>query len=223
MTFKQVKIHPWKGDRYCERDFGVRLLLLGESHDERSPTLSSELTREVIREVIEEGDRGAYKFFRCVRELVEGPGSTPQKFWHKVAFYNYIQRLMGRGQRPTDRDLQEGEQPFVEVLEALRPDCVLVFSKTVWEGLPNDGWHDLKPPFDMTDRAIRGETGFYDLLDGHRIWVGMTPHPRWLGYRPDRWTSWVRRVLDLARSGSRRKLGLTALMNDDTDAHDTTL
>ena len=50
------------------------------------------------------------------------------EFWNKVAFYNYIQEVVGEEprDRPTDAMWERAEQPFLQVVKSLSPDIVVV-------------------------------------------------------------------------------------------------
>ena len=50
--------------------------------------------------------------------------------WHEVAFYNYIQSFVERGERPTRQQWEEAQAPWQVVLKYLQPDAVLVASWT---------------------------------------------------------------------------------------------
>jgi uracil-DNA glycosylase len=58
--------------------------------------------------------------------------------WEHVAFYNYVQEIVGDGpgQRPTHEMWLAAERPFLEVVEALRPQVVLALGRELQRRMP---------------------------------------------------------------------------------------
>ena len=54
--------------------------------------------------------------------------SEKAEFWNSVAFYNYIQEVVGENprDRPTDAMWEQAKQPFLQVIESLSPDIVVI-------------------------------------------------------------------------------------------------
>lgn len=56
--------------------------------------------------------------------------------WHDVAYANYVQHLLEKGERPTDVMWKAAEQPFLKLLETLEPDILIIIGRAVWKNLP---------------------------------------------------------------------------------------
>lgn len=130
--FPGVTFHPWVGKHYgLKSDFGIRLLVLGESHYHEDLKFSdSDFTQEVVRTW---GQERRSRFFTVIAKVLlrtEGWISDDErsKIWEHVAFYNFVQSIVGDGPRiePTFRQWCEAQTPFATVLQSLEPDAVLV-------------------------------------------------------------------------------------------------
>ena len=125
-----VSFQPWVGNLYGRANrFGVRLLILGESHYGDAKSAHPELTRNVIRSWAQQKrDR----FFTVIANtLISNRGWISDEerasVWEHVAFYNLVQELVsGPRQEPSFRQYVEAQQPFHRVLERLEPHAVLV-------------------------------------------------------------------------------------------------
>jgi hypothetical protein len=138
---------PWVGDRYTAGgQFGVRLLLLGESMYQKGP---GSLTPGILTSMIERIIRGEsrHKFFTLVYQTVAGRTkreSAPAEvaaFWQSVAFYNYIQSSVGDQprQRPTEESWAQSRGALVEVVGQIAPQAVLVLGRELWKRLVSLG------------------------------------------------------------------------------------
>jgi hypothetical protein len=59
-------------------------------------------------------------------------------FWHRVAFYNFMQRWMPRARYPVSPELwEEAVEPFEGVMRRLQPQLLLVVGKRLDEHLPS--------------------------------------------------------------------------------------
>jgi hypothetical protein len=141
MRWRKVHFRPWVGRHYQSGFAGVRLLVLGESHydwDGR-PQDERECTRFVAQIYADDDER---KRFATNLEMVATGArlcrQQKNEFWHSIAFYNYIQSLVGDGprQRPTATMWNAAEEPFFEVLSQLRPQAVLVLGRGLWNWMP---------------------------------------------------------------------------------------
>jgi ABC-type Fe3+-hydroxamate transport system substrate-binding protein len=61
-----------------------------------------------------------------------------REFWDSVAFYNYVQEYAGESPdgTVTDEMWSKAKEPFLEVLEELKPDALLVLGKKLSKNLP---------------------------------------------------------------------------------------
>jgi hypothetical protein len=137
-----VNFHPWEGENY--RSSKPRLLVVGESHYDWKGRLEPEqkVTIEVVRHFMDKPSR----FFTnivatCAGELPSG--ETRRKFWHSVAFYNYVQQFAGDAprMRPNYQMWQQSEDAFRLVLKHLAPDLILVLGKQNWDCMAELGGH----------------------------------------------------------------------------------
>ena len=58
------------------------------------------------------------------------------KFWESVAFYNFVQEIVAKGQRPEDNLWRQGSVPFLNTLAFLKPQVLLVLGKDLAKHLP---------------------------------------------------------------------------------------
>lgn len=101
MHMKHVKFLPWIGKNYMGGFNGMRTLVLGESHYawKQEPDLSDKpnVTSECIQEQLD-GDY-TKAFWTKLAKAMSGEDTLTlegkAKFWHSVAFYNYVQESAG--------------------------------------------------------------------------------------------------------------------------------
>lgn len=127
--FPGVTFYPWIGSRYGRRSrFGIRLLVLGESHYGENIE-SKSFTTEVVKEW---GQRRRARFFTIIANVMTGNRGciTDQDraaVWEHVAFYNFVQSALSAPRKsPSFRQWVQAQDPFHTVLKILRPDAVLV-------------------------------------------------------------------------------------------------
>ena len=144
---------PWKGSLYAQGFRGVRLLILGESQYSGSllgaPALpkadETYSTREFVEELGIGGPAKNRPFWTKVTRLVTGAQARADlrseerwNFWHRVAFYNYIQRWMPAGKRSISAELwAEAEEPFKEIVQRLEPEMLVVLSQRLAAHIPS--------------------------------------------------------------------------------------
>ena len=134
---------PWVGVdwKLSER----RVLIVGESHyagkedadnkEERVKEWSNDhnSSRNVICEVCFE-DKYTKYFFGNLHRAILGADIHGEKrvaFWRHLAFCNFIQRIMtDPKERPSPSEFHKGWQPFLKLLQLLRPDTVLFVGVT---------------------------------------------------------------------------------------------
>ncbi len=89
--------------------------------------------------------------------------------WNAVAYSIYVQRPMhSKAERPTKTDFDESGEAFLELLNMLRPQRVLVTSLASWNHMPK--LHVMHP----TDHYC----GAYRLAAGELCWCLAVPHQR---------------------------------------------
>jgi hypothetical protein len=174
----EVKFFPWVGDNYKAGYRNKRLLILGESMYERPEyTMENDLSSLLIK-----GDKKFRFYNKIYHSISDGIMEDFKAFWNSVAFYNYIQEIVGTGprQRPSPEMWKNSEGTFRLVLGVLKPDCVLVLGRALWWNL-----YDLKLIVD--DSAKKGSS--YLLPDSARIGAACIRHPSSWGFKPAAWRS----------------------------------
>ena len=150
--FPGVTFHPWVGAQFGPAvRFGVRLLLLGESHyhDDSEFSMCS-FTQEVVHEW---GQENRSRFFTVIAKVLLGSegwvnDDARAEIWEHTAFYNFVQSVLpGPRRPPTFRQWYEAQTPFETVLRSLRPDAVLMLGSRLAE-------HVLYQPENITFRTI---------------------------------------------------------------------
>ena len=181
-AFEHVRCLPWIGQDYPTGGmFGKKLLILGESHycaegDFPSPTV----TTDVIRDYLQAGDTvpreyQAYKKFERSLTGTETDPAMRNRIWQSMAFFNYLQTPMPKPRVAGRQEDYESAVPALfEVLEAIRPEYLIVWGYRLWEHLPGERWErsdtlvvDGKPHLN----------GCYRLADGTRVKTIAVYHP----------------------------------------------
>lgn len=134
---KGVRFLPWIGKRYGKSRFGVRILVLGESHyGGEQDNLA--MTREVV-EYCTQGS-GRARFFTVIANVLRGHSGWIEDtelagIFQEIAFYNFVQTIVGEEPRcrPAFRQWVEAQEPFKAVLAELKPDVVLVLGVELQE------------------------------------------------------------------------------------------
>ena len=128
---KDVVFKPYQGSKYTQNNrFGLRVLVLGESHN-HDGVESSDFTTGVVK-WFTQNKRDA--FFTKIAKVLLGietngwlSDTELVEIWDQVAFYNYIQCFVKTARiRPTDEMWRAAQEPFLSVLDELKPDVVLV-------------------------------------------------------------------------------------------------
>ena len=140
---EHINFKPWIGSKYATTNaFGKRILVLGESHYGNPYAATTDFTSDVVREY---GQRTRYAFFTKVAKVLLQKDKSAwlsdvqrSEVWEHVAFYNYIQELVGdySRQRPTYEMWLAAERPFLEVIAQLRPHLVLVLGTELARWIP---------------------------------------------------------------------------------------
>ena len=139
-TNSSVKFQPWVGDHYHSSRYGVRVMVLGESHYGEPEDYAPDFTQHVINE---HAFQPGLRFFTIVTNLLRGTTDEPtaeerREAWQHVAFYNYVQEFVGDAGRirPTRAMWRDAAAVLEEVVAELRPDVILVLGYQMWDHLP---------------------------------------------------------------------------------------
>lgn len=203
MYTNQIRFKPWKGKNYGEAStWGVPFLTLGESHYDREGTdTSRDFTIDLVKHYI-----NGYKFenwnptflTKTLNTVVGSQGSPAlsdkRMFWETVAFYNYIQEFVGdnHNQAPVERMWNSAQAPFQEILETLKPACILVISERLWNNMPTSNYNSEA----ILASGKSTQTRMYGAALAGRIHHPSTPG----GFRPLDWHPLVAELLRMSQS-----------------------
>ena len=177
-----IRFLPWIGPEYVP---GRGLLLLGESHYSKNVDEPREFTHQLTAGYLDGKMR--HRFWTRAARLIEGrPSSSDQarQIWRGVAFFNYVQEIVGPGarQRPSEASWQASEAPFRAVLAALRPAHLLVLGTELWRRLPaGEGSASVELA------AERHPVRFYREAAGRVVRAMFVRHPASFGFS---WRKW---------------------------------
>lgn len=146
MWTSAISTHPWVGNKYEDPlNFNSRTLILGESNYTDVDKFNNELVINCVLDDMEtdpdvQRDTGGFcRFSTKLRRLIFGSDSTikPGEFWHDVAFYNFVQEVVGSNarDRPTGEMWRASIPAFIEVVETLKPSRILVLGQANWSNL----------------------------------------------------------------------------------------
>ena len=199
---KNIFFSPRIGKDYARGGiFGKKILAVGESHYCGSGCADcgecgkhpecSDFTTKVVNwcldsSVEREGWMNTYLKFG--RSLV-GKETTPlesRKMWDSIAFYNFLQVAMrGAREAGTNQQYRAAAEPFMQVLEELQPDVLIVWGVRLWNNLPNRNWTD-GPKVSVDGYDV--QNGYYTLPSGKKVKVVCVYHPS-VGYD---WSFWYK-------------------------------
>jgi hypothetical protein len=179
----KVVFKSWRGDDYKLGIGGQQILILGESHYhdcnedpscreepdgfERSRR-HTELTRDVVRWWKDNPHRSPLS-----HQLPKLFNMDKPQFWASVAFYNYLQAIVGSRarMRPSEDHWASSENvaALQETLSDLQPDRILVLGKKLWQYLPSKV-PLARPPEDEPGLLVSNDMGSYDEVDRKCYW-----------------------------------------------------
>ena len=138
-----VIFEPWIGSKYnSENRFGVRVLVLGESHYGDESETRSTITSEVVRWLAQDE---RHSFFTKISKVLLGldektwlDNEVRGEVWNHIAFYNYIQGFVGNESRvrPSSEMWDSAKEPFLETVKRLSPMVILVLGKELATRIP---------------------------------------------------------------------------------------
>ena len=138
--YEHVKFLPYIGENYANSRYGVRVLVLGESHYGTEDDYAPDFTQNVIRD---EAFKPGFRFFSMITTMLRGDTSWAteeerREAWQHVAFYNYVQEFVGDAGRirPTTAMWRNSETALHEVVAELQPDVIVVMGYQLWDCLP---------------------------------------------------------------------------------------
>ncbi len=151
---KSVMFKPWEGVNYANGYKGKKILILGESHycDGCKPDVCEEpsdapdcdlqnFTRDMIINHINKTNKRTFvtKLENALKEAMDFTDAS-QNVFDYVAYYDYIQQIVAPspGIAPKKEMWENAQEPFLEVLENLKPDFMLVLSERLWNNMPGE-------------------------------------------------------------------------------------
>lgn len=199
-NMEHVFFKPWVGKNYKTGGiFGKKILVLGESHYcggcdqcglKYSPKCDDLNTEGVVKFYLEGNtNKRTATFRKFERSLVNEETSLGRsnEIWNSLAFFNFLQVAMTDARiAGTPEDYDEGRIAFLEVLEELQPDLIIVWGTTrLWNNLPGkeNGWVDGEE-FVVDNWSV--PNGYYLLKSGKKTRVIAVYHPS-TGYSWDWW------------------------------------
>ncbi|MBD2370629.1 hypothetical protein H6G63_27675 [Leptolyngbya sp. FACHB-402] len=135
MTKEKLLFEPWIGSQYgSDSLFGISILVVGESNytDNQDRELPhNTFTHRLIEDAIDGCQK--HRFFKYIRRTFMDDVS-PKAFWHSVAYQEYIQDwLPCPGVSPDEEMWQKAKPLFQDVVNELKPQCILFVSKGVYD------------------------------------------------------------------------------------------
>lgn len=126
ITFK-----PFVGNNYHLQS--PKFLILGESHYDGEGADNEDFTCMVVKKYAQQENGEKRKFFTIIAKNVDNEldNNTAKSLWGKVAFYNYVQTIVGSGprQRPSIEMFDMSRQAFKTVVESLKPDIIVILGR----------------------------------------------------------------------------------------------
>lgn len=142
-------IKPWIGENYeTPKILPYRTLIVGESNYTENPSqFDAHIVINCVGDDLAGDDPNGFgRFATKLRRIIFGPDNDmgPSEFWPHVAFYNFVQFLVGDAarQRPTDQMWRDSVPAFVQVVEKLNPERILVLGLKNWKNLLNSVQHE---------------------------------------------------------------------------------
>lgn len=143
--FDDKRHNPAIGKCFGETSLG-RLLIVGmshygEAHDVRSPRFTHMIVGEVI-----EGKRRVPYFTKIARLFNDNHGEpySPAEFYSAIAFYNFMPDVFKKREHVMESQLlnPDAQRFLFKVVDALRPNRVLVTGEKLWRALPSKDLDD---------------------------------------------------------------------------------
>ena len=151
----KVFFKPWIGKQYPENGYnGIKIFLLGESHycgdclapcpdyfSEKCKNMTNRYVQDFLNYKRGIGIHKTYMttYTRFINIFIGKRVSNDEliDFWNSVVFYSYVQIAMDNPrQAPSWDDFETGDEPFIEVMQNLQPDVIIVWGKMLWEKMP---------------------------------------------------------------------------------------
>lgn len=136
-----INFKPFIGENYNKSKFGFKVLFLGESHYGDEGDNHTEFTNEVVNLHAYSDKKDFFDQISKYITLSENQLNSDEKVnaWKNIAFYNYIQFLVGEdaSNGPTSQMWAESFEPFLELLDQIKPDLIIVLGHRLSDNIPS--------------------------------------------------------------------------------------
>ena len=121
----ELNFQPFIGKEFGKQE-NNKVLFLAESFYDKDINISTtNHTSELINEFL---DGETYNLYMTIGRLFDNIDC--RKIWNEIAYANFIQRFfLTPSELPTKGDIEIGNNAFKVLLDTLKPDKVIVFSK----------------------------------------------------------------------------------------------
>lgn len=133
----EIVFEPYVGSKYGNAR--CRLLIVGESHYDEPSDIPLKSTRTVVEKW--RSGEWSVRYLTVASRIITGKEAHEvdrQTAFDEVAFYNFVQTMMTKGERPTAQQAQASEGAFLKVLHLLSPTHIIMGSYFAWENTPAD-------------------------------------------------------------------------------------
>jgi hypothetical protein len=182
----------WKGRYYGSNPFSLRILVLGESHNDDTAATDRDTTIRVVQARIDNLLYGP--FFKVVESILLGRPAAVfevQKIWENVAFANYAPYVVIRPGAVKAEHFIGARERLAEMVRELEPNLICFFSKKAWHNRPRPAEHlrevsVWKEAFDADPVEIDEDHVIYP-FGQHQALAVRFNHPRNLGMAASNW------------------------------------
>lgn len=198
---KHVFFKPWIGKNYQSGGiFPKKILVVGESHycggceecglKYKPQGCEAVNTIKTIRLLLDGYTANWTPTYRKFERSLANKETTLEEsneIWESIAFFNFLQTAMTDARESgTHEDYLEGQPAFLEVINELQPELIVVWGVTkLYKYLPDDGWIEGER---LEIDGYNVKNGYYQLKNGHKSRVIFVYHPSTSrGYSWDWW------------------------------------
>ncbi|MFA6164850.1 MAG: hypothetical protein WC685_15645 [Methylobacter sp.] len=187
----EIKVRPHIGAKYENPDiFPYKTLILGESNYADPEQFGLNIVKDCIEDDLNGRDSNFQRFSTKTRRVIFGRDTKiePEEFWENVAFYNFVQFLVGNQSkvRPTPEMWSNSVPAFKEVIFEIKPERILV--------LGSDNWKNLLSHIEYMQMSERECTAMLN-IDIYTVLSGYINHPVSVGFEYSKWQPIAKNLL----------------------------
>ena len=202
-NMEHVFFKPWVGKDYSTGGiFKKKILVVGEGHvcggcDYCGLKYAKECedlnTTQVVVDYLNQCSGKWTSIYRKFERSLVNKETTPEEsneIWQSIAFFNFLQVAMTEARKSgSNEDYKEGQTAFLEVIEDLKPDLIIVWGVgRLYNWLPEEGWIDGDK---IEIDGYKVKNGYYQLNNGKKSRLIAVYHPS-AGYD---WVWWYENVI----------------------------